>query len=72
MEQAITDGNKKGASQVAKVKKWTLMPKEFTIKEGELTSTMKIRRKIVEEKYAKIIEEMYNDDQSLSLEDSKL
>ena len=38
------------------------MPKEFTIKEGELTSTMKIRRQIVENKYAQIIEDMYNDD----------
>ncbi len=41
------------------VKKITLLPKEFTIDGGELTPTLKLKRKIILEKYAKEISEIY-------------
>lgn len=44
-----------------KIKKFTLLPKDFTVEEGEITPTLKIRRKIVEEKYRHIIESMYEE-----------
>ena len=44
IEEAVKAGNTKGASQVARVKKWRIMPREFTISSGDLTSTMKIRK----------------------------
>ncbi|MBN1633429.1 MAG: long-chain fatty acid--CoA ligase [Ignavibacteria bacterium] len=43
-----------------KVRKFTLYEKPFTIENGELTPTMKIKRKFVEEKYNYIIEKMYH------------
>ena len=42
-----------------RVRKFTLLEKPFSIEEGELTPTQKVRRKIVEERYAELIEKMY-------------
>jgi long-chain acyl-CoA synthetase len=41
------------------VKKFALLPQEWTIDRGELTPTLKIKRKIIEQRYAKEIEELY-------------
>ncbi|MBC8485338.1 MAG: long-chain fatty acid--CoA ligase [Bacteroidetes bacterium] len=46
-------------SQYQKVRKFTLLEKPFSIEDGELTPTMKIKRKFVEEKYKDLIEKMY-------------
>ncbi|WP_411898245.1 AMP-dependent synthetase/ligase [Elizabethkingia occulta] len=43
-----------------KVKKFTLMPAEFEIGSGEITPTLKIKRKVVSEKYKDLIEQMYS------------
>ena len=42
-----------------KVKKFTLLPREFTMESGELTNTLKLRRKIINSRYAREIEKMY-------------
>lgn len=42
-----------------KIKKITLLDKDFEIGAGELTPTLKVRRKIVEEKYKDLIDRMY-------------
>jgi long-chain acyl-CoA synthetase len=42
-----------------KIRKFTLLEKPFSLETGEITPSLKIKRKIVEEKYAPIIEEMY-------------
>lgn len=50
-------------SQVEKVKKFTLMPKEWTIDNGEMTPSLKLRRKVMGEKYAKEIADFYESDE---------
>ena len=40
-------------------KKVALIPAEFTIESGELTPSLKIKRKVVEEHYSGVIEELY-------------
>jgi long-chain acyl-CoA synthetase len=44
---------------VEQVKKFTLLPREFTIDKGELTPKLSVRRKNVLENFAKEVEEMY-------------
>ncbi len=46
---------------VEQVKKFTLLPSEWTVDNGILTPKLSIRRKMVEEKYSKEIEAMYAD-----------
>ena len=43
----------------AKIKKFTVLPTDFTQEGGELTPTMKVKRKVVAEKYKQAIEELY-------------
>ncbi|MEZ5015496.1 MAG: long-chain fatty acid--CoA ligase [Flavipsychrobacter sp.] len=45
---------------VEQVKKFTLLPNEWTVDGGELTPTIKIKRKQIQEKYAAQIEALYN------------
>jgi long-chain acyl-CoA synthetase len=41
------------------IKRFTLLPKPFTIQSGELTNTLKMKRLFIAEKYGEIIEGMY-------------
>jgi len=41
------------------IKKIKLLPKEWTIDSGELTATLKLKRKVIAEKNAALIEEIY-------------
>ena len=41
------------------VKRYTLMSKEFTLEGGEMTPTMKLRRRVIEKEYADVIDSMY-------------
>jgi long-subunit acyl-CoA synthetase (AMP-forming) len=41
------------------IKKWKLLPAEFTVDGGELTPTLKVKRKVVTQKFAKEIESLY-------------
>jgi len=52
-------GIQKDLANYERVRKFKLLEKEFSVEEGELTPTQKIRRKVIEEKYAQIIELMY-------------
>lgn len=53
------DKLQKGLPSFEQIKKFTLLPKAFTIESGELTNTLKIRRPIINQRYAKEIEAMY-------------
>ncbi len=41
------------------IRKFTIFPYDFSIESGEITPTLKVKRKFVEEKYKKIIDAMY-------------
>ncbi len=43
------------------IKRYTLLPQEFTIKNGEITPSLKIKRKVITEKYADLIDKMYEE-----------
>ncbi len=48
-----------GLASFEKIKKFTLLPREFTMEAGELTNTLKIRRPVINRRYAAEIEAMY-------------
>lgn len=60
-EKEIKTFSKQMASH-EKIRKFKLLPTEFTVESGELTPTMKVKRKVIEQKYHDLIEDMYRDD----------
>ncbi len=57
--KVIVDTRQKDLGQVEQIKKFTLLAKEFSQETGEITPTMKIKRKVIQEKYKKEIDAMY-------------
>ncbi|MDQ3041937.1 MAG: long-chain fatty acid--CoA ligase [Acidobacteriota bacterium] len=51
----------KNLSQYEKVKKIALLENELTVEGGELTPTLKVKRRVVDEKYADVIGRLYGD-----------
>ena len=51
----------KDLARFESVKKIALLENEFSVEGGELTPTLKVRRRIVDEKYKNIIERMYSE-----------
>ncbi|MCG9680041.1 long-chain fatty acid--CoA ligase [Vibrio sp. Isolate24] len=60
LEKRVNDLQKELA-KFEQVKKFKLLPKAFSMDEGELTPTQKLRRKVINDKYQDEIEEMYTD-----------
>jgi long-chain acyl-CoA synthetase len=48
-------------AQVEHIRKFTLLPSQFSMEAGELTPTMKIKRRIVNENYIAQIDAMYGE-----------
>jgi long-chain acyl-CoA synthetase len=59
--QEIVDGLNRELSQFERIKKFRLLPREFTIESGELTPTVKVKRRAVEQNWAGEIEDMYKE-----------
>ncbi len=53
-----------GFARFEKVKRFALLPRELSEREGELTPTLKIKRKVVLEKYAALIDGLYESENS--------
>ena len=49
----------KDLANFERVRKFALLDKPFSLEEGEITPTLKVKRKIIEERYAHLIEDMY-------------
>ncbi|NLW66550.1 MAG: long-chain fatty acid--CoA ligase, partial [Bacteriovoracaceae bacterium] len=48
-------------ARVEQIRKFTLLPREFSIESGELTPTLKMKRKIINQNFAGEIEAMYKE-----------
>jgi long-chain acyl-CoA synthetase len=50
-----------GLAQFERVKKFALLERELTTEGGELTPTLKVKRRVVLEKYRDVIEGLYEE-----------
>ena len=60
LSAAVSELNQKFSSP-EQVKKFTVLPRDFGVDHGEITPTLKIRRKQIRENWAAEIEAMYAD-----------
>ncbi|MEU8201345.1 AMP-dependent synthetase/ligase [Streptosporangium sp. NPDC049046] len=58
VEGAIAAANEKLA-RVQQVKRWRLLPVEWTAESAELTPSLKLKRRVIHSRYAEIIDGMY-------------
>jgi len=58
IQAAVDDANRQ-VSHAEGVKKFVVLPRDFTEDSGELTATLKVKRHVVEQHYAEQIEGMY-------------
>jgi long-chain acyl-CoA synthetase len=61
--QDIVDQVNAGLAQFERIKKLALLPTEFTMERDELTPTMKVRRKVVEDRWKDVIARLYEEDE---------
>lgn len=59
MYQELLDRVNATLAQYERIKRFSILPTEFTMERGELTPTMKVRRKVVETRWKDAIEQMY-------------
>jgi long-chain acyl-CoA synthetase len=57
--QEVVDGWNRDKASFEQVKRYTILPRDFSADEDEVTPTMKLRRKIVSEHFADEIEALY-------------
>jgi long-chain acyl-CoA synthetase len=57
--QALVDEVNRDRVRVEQIKRFTILPRDFTQEEGELTPTLKLRRRIVHEHFADQIDQLY-------------
>lgn len=60
VEQAVEKANER-LSRPEQVKRWMLLPQEWTAESAELTPTLKLKRRVVHDNYADQIEQLYAD-----------
>jgi long-chain acyl-CoA synthetase len=59
MAQSAVDAANARLSRPEQVKRWTLLPAEWTAESAELTPTLKLKRRVVTDNYADEIEALY-------------
>ncbi len=59
MYQQLLDAVNETLAQFERIKRFCVLPTEFTMERGELTPTMKVRRKVVESRWRDEIEQLY-------------
>ena len=55
----IAEVNQVAQSRVHQIKKWLILENEFTVDNGELTCTLKIKRRVIANMYEREIDSLY-------------
>jgi len=59
--QEVVDGVNQGLARFETIKKFRLIREPFTISGGELTPTLKVKRRVVEQRYTAMLATMYGE-----------
>jgi long-chain acyl-CoA synthetase len=59
--QRQIDGLTPNLAKYERIKKVALLENEFTIEGGELTPTLKVKRRVIDQKYRDVIEKLYEE-----------
>lgn len=57
----VVESYNKNFNHVEQIKRFVLLPMEWTIDGGEMTPKLSLKRKVITEKFGKLIEKMYTD-----------
>jgi long-chain acyl-CoA synthetase len=57
--QSVVDDANRDRSRFEQVKRFTILPRDFTMEHGEITPTLKLRRRAVQEHFATEIDALY-------------
>jgi long-chain acyl-CoA synthetase len=57
--QELVDGVNRDRVRVEQIKRFAILPRDFTEEAGELTPTLKLRRRVVQEHFGDEIEALY-------------
>jgi long-chain acyl-CoA synthetase len=57
--EAVVEGVNQNLARFEKLKRVLLVPDEFTPENGIMTPTLKLRRRVVEERYRRQIDDLY-------------
>jgi long-chain acyl-CoA synthetase len=49
-----------------KIRRFALLPRDFTIDDDEITPSMKVKRKVIDRKYKDVIDELYRDEGAIA------
>jgi long-chain acyl-CoA synthetase len=58
--QEIVDEVNRDRARVEQIKRFAILPRDFTQEDGELTPTLKLRRRVVQEHFAGEIDQLYS------------
>ncbi len=61
MIQPYIDELNAGLARYETVKKFALLPADLTVEAGELTPSLEVKRKVVENKYVALLDGLYED-----------
>ena len=59
VRKILSSVNQKLASHES-IKNFAILPRDFTVESGELTPSLKVRRKFCDEKYKEIVDKLYD------------
>jgi len=59
MIEKLINEYQKALASYEQIKRFVLLPRPFTMENGELTNTLKIKRAVINKRYAKLIDAMY-------------